>query len=102
MHQSTRTRHSDSQRRLAAGELIGSLEANGTRAWRGIRYAQAPTGALRWRAPQPVSAWDGVLHALDHGPMAPLYADLLAPVPAKLRGRIVVKPGDRTADLSPR
>ena len=89
MQKSTRTPHSDTHRRVAGGELIGSREANGTHAWRGIRYAQPPTGALRWRAPQPVPAWNGVFHALDHGPMAPQYAGLLAPVPAKLHGRIV-------------
>lgn len=89
MHKSIRTPHADTRRRAAGGELIGSQEANGTHAWRGIRYAQAPTGPLRWRAPQPASAWDGVFHALAHGPMAPQYAGLLAPVPAKLYGRIV-------------
>lgn len=88
-HKSTRNPHPDTRRRVAGGELIGSREADGTHAWRGIRYAKPPTGALRWRAPQPVSAWDGVLHALQHGPMGPQYAGLLAPVPAKLHGRIV-------------
>lgn len=88
-HQSTRTPHADTRRRVAGGELIGSREADGTHAWRGIRYARPPIGALRWRAPQPVPAWDGVFHALEHGPMAPQYAGLLAPVPAKLHGRIV-------------
>ena len=89
MDKSTRTPHPDTQRRVAGGELIGSREANGTHAWRGIRFAQPPIGALRWRAPRPVAPWDGVLHALEHGPMAPQYAGLLAPVSAKLHGRIV-------------
>lgn len=89
MRKATRTPHPDTRRRLAAGELIGSREADGTHAWRGIRYARPPIGALRWRAPQPVPAWDGLLHALQHGPMAPQYAGLLAPVPAGLHGRIV-------------
>jgi len=89
MNKSIRTPHSDTCRRVAGGEVIGSQEANGTHAWRGIRYARPPTGVFRWRAPQPVPAWSGVLHALEHGPMAPQYAGLLAPVPAKLHGRIV-------------
>ena len=89
MHKSTRTPHPDTRRRIAGGELIGSREADGTHAWRGIRYARPPVGALRWRAPQPVPAWEGALHALQHGPMAPQYAGLLAPVPAKLHGRVV-------------
>ena len=89
MQESTRTPHPDTRRRVAGGVLIGSREADGTHAWRGIRYARPPIGAFRWRAPQPVSAWEGVLHALQHGPMAPQYAGLLAPVPTKLHGGIV-------------
>lgn len=88
-HKSSRTPHPDTHRRVAGGEIIGSREADGTHAWRGIRYARPPVDALRWRAPQPVSAWDGVFHALERGPMAPQYAGLLAPVSAKLYGRIL-------------
>jgi para-nitrobenzyl esterase len=88
-HKLIRTPHSDTRRRLPGGDVIGSREADGTHAWRGIRYALPPVGALRWRAPQRVSAWFGVFHALEHGPMAPQYAGLLAPVAAKLHGRIV-------------
>jgi para-nitrobenzyl esterase len=88
-HKTTRTPHPDARRRAAGGELIGSQEADGTHAWRGIRYAQPPSGALRWRAPQPVPVWSGVFQALNQGPMAPQYAGLLAPVAAKLHGRIV-------------
>jgi para-nitrobenzyl esterase len=89
MHKPTRTPHPDTRRRVAGGELIGSRESDGTHAWRGIRYARPPTGPLRWRAPQPAPAWSGVLQALEHGPMAPQYAGLLAPVSPKLHGSIV-------------
>ena len=37
--------------------------------FRGIPYAKPPVGALRWREPQPVEAWDGVLVARDFAPM---------------------------------
>lgn len=84
-----RLTHPDTLRRVAGGEVIGSKEANGTHAWRGIHYAASPTGPLRWRAPQPASHWAGVREALAHGPMAPQYAGLLAPVPVKLHGQIV-------------
>ncbi len=39
--------------------------------WRGIRYAKAPVGDLRFRAPQPVANWKGVKQATDFGAAAP-------------------------------
>jgi carboxylesterase type B len=84
-----RTAHPSTRRRIAAGELIGSCEPDGIFAWRGIRYAAAPAGDLRWRAPQPVTSWSGVVEALEHGPMAPQYAGLLAPVSARHHGTVV-------------
>lgn len=77
-----------SHRRIAAGELVGTREAGGVHAWRGIPYAAPPTGPLRWRAPRPAEPWTGVLEANAHGSMAPQYADLLAGVPARQRGQI--------------
>ncbi|KAL9703203.1 hypothetical protein quinque_006721 [Culex quinquefasciatus] len=40
-------------------------------AFRGIRYAEAPTGSLRFRAPWPVSPWNDTLDASGDGPMCP-------------------------------
>lgn len=39
-----------------SGDVIGKLDAK-TRAFLGIPYAAPPTGANRWRAPQPVTPW---------------------------------------------
>jgi len=39
--------------------------------WKGIPYAQPPTGALRWKPPQLVAPWPGIRRALDFGPMCP-------------------------------
>jgi para-nitrobenzyl esterase len=36
--------------------------------FKGIPFAQPPVGALRWRAPQPASSWDGVLEASTQRP----------------------------------
>ncbi len=33
--------------------------------WKGMRYAEPPVGALRWRAPVAVSPWEGVAPALE-------------------------------------
>lgn len=63
-----------------AGDLQG-VEREGVRSWRGIPYAAAPVGDLRWRAPQPPAAWDGVRDATDFGPDC-LRAPSTAPSPA--------------------
>jgi para-nitrobenzyl esterase len=39
--------------------------------YKGIRYAAAPTGELRWRPPQPPSAWSGVQKADRFGNLCP-------------------------------
>lgn len=36
--------------------------------FRGIPFAQPPVDDLRWRAPQPVRSWDGMLYAHDFAP----------------------------------
>ncbi len=38
--------------------------------WKGIPYAKAPLGSLRFRAPQPPVAWDGIFDATKFGPSA--------------------------------
>lgn len=39
--------------------------------FRGIPYAAAPVGELRWKAPQPPASWDGVRLADSFGDMCP-------------------------------
>ncbi|HEY3868789.1 MAG TPA: carboxylesterase family protein [Actinocrinis sp.] len=39
--------------------------------YRGIPYAAAPVGPLRWRPPQPPLPWEGVRRAHRFGPMCP-------------------------------
>jgi carboxylesterase type B len=51
----------------------------------GIPYAAPPVGSLRWQAPQPVAAWQGVRDALAFGPDFPQAANakLRAPHPGR-------------------
>lgn len=54
-----------------SGGVVRGVRADGDFAWRGIPYAAAPIGALRFRAPQPVVPWSGVRDASAFGPVAP-------------------------------
>src|SRR5215470_5833990 len=44
------------------------VQPSGVRVFRGIPFAQPPTGELRWREPRPVKNWQGVRPALEFGP----------------------------------
>ena len=52
----------------SAGEVVGYVDGNGARVWKGIPFAAPPVGDGRWRAPQPPAPWDGVREALAFGP----------------------------------
>ncbi|MDO3408671.1 carboxylesterase/lipase family protein [Saccharibacillus sp. CPCC 101409] len=58
------------------GTLRGA-EGNGVLSWKGVPYAQPPTGDLRFRAPQPPEKWTGIRDALAFGPICPqpLYGE---------------------------
>ena len=46
----------------------GAQQSTGVRVFRGIPFAQPPTGDLRWREPRPVKNWQGVKQATSFGP----------------------------------
>jgi para-nitrobenzyl esterase len=53
---------------LAQGRAAGKLIQSGTvKAFLGLPYAAPPVGELRWKAPQPPSAWQGVRDATTFG-----------------------------------
>ena len=50
-----------------SGKVEGTVE-NGIMAFKGIPFAAPPVGDLRWKAPQSVKSWDGVLKADKFAP----------------------------------
>lgn len=61
--------------RLAQGELQGVAVDAQVDAYKGIPYAAAPVGALRWQPPQPSARWQGTRPAQRFGadcPQAPM------------------------------
>jgi para-nitrobenzyl esterase len=64
--------HAQSGARAAtdAGEVEGIFE-DGLRVFKGIPYAAPPVGELRWRAPRPPLAWQGVRQVYAFGPGCP-------------------------------
>jgi para-nitrobenzyl esterase len=67
---------------IDSGRVQGTVE-DGLAIYRGIPYAAAPVGDLRWRAPQPAPTWDGVRPATEFGRACmqanPAIANLPAP-----------------------
>ena len=51
------------------GTVVGAV-----RAFKGIPYAKAPVGNLRFRPPQPADVWQGTLAAERFGPVCPQLA----------------------------
>jgi para-nitrobenzyl esterase len=60
--------------RIESGWVEGQREGAVT-VWRGIPYAAAPVGDLRWRPPQPAAKFDGVRKAHAFGPACPQVAE---------------------------
>jgi para-nitrobenzyl esterase len=56
--------------RTKYGPVQGDTEG-GVLVFRGIRFAEPPTGALRFRPPAPPKSWTGVRPALDFAPACP-------------------------------
>ena len=55
---------------VESGEVAGVLEGS-LAVYKAIPYAAPPVGDLRWKAPQPAKAWEGVRVCDQFGPMPP-------------------------------
>lgn len=53
---------------IEGGQISGvTTDIQGVYAYKGIPYAAAPIGDLRWKEPQPVVAWEGVRDCSEFG-----------------------------------
>lgn len=59
---------------------VRGVDDGGVTAWKGVRYAAAPVGELRWRAPQPPQKWTRVADAGALGPVCPQPVDPRIPI----------------------
>ena len=66
--------------------ILEGFEQDGVKKFLGVPFAQAPVGELRWKAPQPLQAWDGIREAKQFGddPMQPnIFGDMSFRGPAR-------------------
>lgn len=57
------------------GKIEGVIDTvNNLHVYKGIPYAKPPVGELRWKAPQPIDAWDTILMAKEFG-ATPIQVD---------------------------
>ncbi len=77
---STPTADPGTLRTTASGPVVGAAGDYGDHVWRGVPYAQPPTGDRRWRAPEPPAPWTATREALSFGSPCPQYASPLGGV----------------------
>ena len=56
---------------VETGDVEGTPDGTDLAVFKAIPYAAPPIGDLRWKAPQPAKAWQGVLKADDFAPWPP-------------------------------
>ncbi|MGD9619504.1 MAG: carboxylesterase/lipase family protein [Mycolicibacterium sp.] len=59
---------------------VRGVDDGTVKAWKAIRYAAAPVGELRWRAPEPPKAWSEPSDASRVGPVCPQPTDPSIPI----------------------
>ncbi|MDO3639905.1 carboxylesterase/lipase family protein [Mycolicibacterium arseniciresistens] len=59
---------------------VRGVDDGTVKVWKGIRYAAAPSGELRWRAPRPPQRWSEVADATRVGPVCPQATDARIPI----------------------
>ncbi len=59
---------------------VRGVDDGTVKVWKGIRYAAAPIGELRWQAPQPPQRWSEPADATKVGPVCPQPTDPRIPI----------------------
>jgi para-nitrobenzyl esterase len=59
---------------------VQGVDDGTVKVWKAIRYAAAPAGDLRWRAPQPPQPWSEPADATRVGPVCPQPTDPRIPI----------------------
>jgi para-nitrobenzyl esterase len=69
------------QRQTAYGRVQGVDDSakSGTYAWKGVPFAKAPTGALRWKAPAEPDAWSDTRATTQFGNACAQYGRIYGP-----------------------
>ncbi|MFX1456151.1 MAG: carboxylesterase/lipase family protein [Promethearchaeota archaeon] len=52
---------------ISSGKINGYATSNNTYTWLGIPYAKPPIGDLRWKPPQKITPWEGILDCTQWG-----------------------------------
>lgn len=63
-----------------AGTFMGIISGESW-SWKGIRYAEAPVGANRWRAPVPKRPLEGILECFTYAPACPQLPNVMVTLP---------------------
>ncbi|HEY4155734.1 MAG TPA: carboxylesterase family protein [Puia sp.] len=61
------------------GGMLEGVNSSGILTFKGVPFAQPPTGNLRWKEPMPAKPWQGIRKADHFGPRAmqlPLFGDM--------------------------
>ncbi|KWX56616.1 carboxylesterase/lipase family protein [Mycobacterium sp. NAZ190054] len=59
---------------------VRGVDDGTVKSWRAVRYAAAPVGELRWRAPRPPQRWSEPVDASGVGPVCPQPTDPKIPI----------------------
>lgn len=73
--------HSAVERQTRFGKIVGidDRHASGTFAWKGVPFAKAPVGALRWKAPVDPESWRGKRLAREFANACVQYGRIYGP-----------------------